>query len=228
MVRKWSYLNNFNEGFADIQHSRLFPVHTLKVFRATTRLKKFKVGITSIVRKKYAKRKHKNNWVGLVTITRYWVDFFLRNKQFVRFYQSLGLFPYQSYSNTPNLFTKQYLNVTSTHGFATFACSKRVLHYFVPNRKNNLYKSPIPNTPASGLLSNSVPSMVDVPELNPGLVLFDKLLYPHNEQPVSKGSSVSDYYNTVSIPHSYTLRLSVLVYQINIYLTLINIKRDNS
>jgi len=225
MVRKWSYLSSFNAGFSDIQNSKTLPLHTLKVFRATTRFKKFKVGLTTIVRKGYAKRKHKNNWVGLVTITRYWVDFFLRNKQFTRFYQSLGLFTYQAYSTTNNLFTKQYLQVTQTYGFVTFACSKRVLNAFVNTQRNNIYRSPIPNNTASGLLTNQVEAMVEVPEVNPGLVIFDKLLYPHNEAYLANKLPIHDTYNVLNLSLAPTLRLSVLLYQINIYLTLLVIKK---
>lgn len=96
MVRKWSYLeiNNQPQDLGILKRTpktTLKKRHTFKVFRATTRFKKWTVGLTRVVRKKYIRRKHLTTLMNLNYITNSWVSTYLKQRNFVRFYQGLGL-----------------------------------------------------------------------------------------------------------------------------------------
>lgn len=69
--------------------------HIFKVFRTSTRFKRWNVGITRVVRKKYIRRKHLTLFMNLNHVTNSWVSFYLSQRNLVRFYQGLDLFSNQ-------------------------------------------------------------------------------------------------------------------------------------
>ena len=92
MVRKWSYIKASTLYKPQAYISYTTKVHVYKVFRFTTRFKKFNIGHTRFTRNIYRRRKHKSNWIGMVNIVGYWVRSYLKYRQIVRFLQSHNLF----------------------------------------------------------------------------------------------------------------------------------------
>ena len=221
MIRKWSYLTNTNTINVNLLQSKITPIYNFKVFRHTTRFKKYnKSTNTKMVRKSYSKRKHKNNWINMVYITRSWVSFFLKNKQFVRFYQTLGLFNSQSFSSTVLVFNKQVVKFGSDSSFNTFACSKNIISFY--NSNTNFifnYKTPLKTSPSVGLLFHKNLINSEYKDLNPGLIQYDKLLYPYNNIIITEKNIL-----TWSFLHSSIFNLVnkyvLFVYRINILITL--------
>ena len=124
MVRKWSYINfNFNESSIDTRCYTL-PTknkHVFKVFRKNTRFKKWSVGLTKSVRKKYLRRKHLFNNLVLSYISKYWVNYYLNYRSFNLFYHNLRVFNTVFLTNsTPvvlNFLNKELLSFNQNYGF---------------------------------------------------------------------------------------------------------------
>lgn len=92
MVRKWSYLTTNSSLNGLIPQGLNLPTknrYNFKVFRNTTRFKRWSVGVTSIVRKRYMRRKHLSNLITLSHITNSWVSFYSKQRGLIRYYQGL-------------------------------------------------------------------------------------------------------------------------------------------
>jgi hypothetical protein len=222
MVRKWSYLNNVHIDATDTWFEGKTSVYNFKVFRMTTRFKKYnRTAITSMVRKKYARRKHRTNWIRLSYITKSWVFFFLKSKQFVRFYQSLGLFNVQSYSATTLLITKKFSEIVSDQGFNTFACSKSLLKTFLlKGQASKYYINPLLNSQSDGLTTRAAANLSLIENINPGLINHDNLLYPYNTQTPQTDDYVALFSTLNDDIFNRTLHSVTTIYTILILLTL--------
>ena len=222
MVRKWSYLNSLD----NTSSNSLTPfkaLKTFKVFRKTTRFKKFNKGITLMVRKKYAKRKYKTIWLFLTYTTHAWTSHYLQSKQFERFFQSLGLFNAKAYSSDYDVFRISTLSSVIETGVNIFSCSWRIAkHYLNP-------KSSLQSTLQTRLIKDSKLSYVHASNLTdlsksesayPLATNYDNILYhPHTENinPNIYSQLLQSLNNTT---FSYTTHQTVLCRQILILLTL--------
>jgi len=132
MVRKWSYLKTFKLTTPNTL-APIKAVKSFKVFRKTTRFKKYSRGITKIVRRKYMTRKRKSTALFAYYITKDWVYHYLKLRQFERFYQSFGLANVASYAADFDVFkvAPERLNEGGIH---IFSVSKSIFSYF--QRKN--------------------------------------------------------------------------------------------
>lgn len=184
MVRKWSYLNSFDH----ISNKNLLPLKalkTFKVFRKTTRFKKFNKGISLMVRKKYAKRKYKTTWLFLTYTTQAWTSHYLKSRQFERFFQSLGLFNAKAYSADYDVFRISTANNTPEAGLNIFSCSWSVAKHYLNSQ------SPLQSTLQVRLIKDSKVSYVhaltptDLSKSESAYPLatnYDNILYhPHTE-----------------------------------------------
>jgi len=182
MVRKWSYLNAFNL----IHTGALSPIKSLKifkVFRKTTRFKKFNKGITLMVRKKYARRKYQTTWLFLTYVTEAWTRQYLNSRQFERFYQSLGLFNARSYSADYDVFKVSSLGLDSGNGINILSCTKNITeryinHYNMP--KSVFLKSPVKDSKLSFVQSVSLGGLAASELAYPVATTYENLTYhPH-------------------------------------------------
>ena len=182
MVRKWSYLNPLNFDITSSNTAGKLSVYTFKVFRVSTRFKKHNRGpLTVITRKIYSRRKHRTNWLRLTYITKGWVFFFLKSRQFVRFYQNLGLTNVQSFSTTPLVVARKLHEVLYQAGVSTSSCSSNILRPFILKGKPDKYlKNPLAHTPSTSLSSHGLSTVEHLEPVNPGLVHYDNLMYPYN------------------------------------------------
>jgi hypothetical protein len=225
MVRKWPYLvSKFlyaNPGHFETKSS----VYTFKVFRMTTRFKKFnRKSPTVMVRKKYARRKHRTNWLRLSYITKNWVFLYIRSKQFVRFYQSLGLFNTQSYSTSVLVFEKKLSEVVNYAGLTTFACSRSIISLFLSKGDNTkYYNTPLLGSLSSGLATRDITNLPLSESINPGLVDYDSLLYPYTTVPSTRTEDLELYNSLLEVNFSSTLNYVTASYHTLVLLTLFNL-----
>ena len=179
-----------------------------------------------MVRKVYAKRRHKNNWFGMTHILKGWVMFFLKNKQFVRFYQNLGLFRHQLHSTSINLFSKQYVNLGDNGSLNTFACSNRILSFFINPHTNTLYNSPLKQVTTSGLLTPDLSHLEDVSVINPGLVRSGKVFAPYNDNALVRKNDNMLFIHILTTQFTSVLRFITILYSVCILLTLFQVCRE--
>lgn len=105
MVRKWSYLTSSNTLPLNQSLRPLSKCYLFKVFRMTTRFKKYQRNETSFVRKQDSSRKRQTSWLTLLAILSQWCLQYIRYKQYIRYYQNTGLYRHQMI--IPNIFVIQ-------------------------------------------------------------------------------------------------------------------------
>ena len=105
MVRKWSYLTSSNALPLNQTLRPLSKCYLFKVFRMTTRFKKYQRNETSFVRKQDSSRKRQTSWLTLLGILSQWSLQYIKYKQYVRYYQNVGLYKHQMI--IPNIFVIQ-------------------------------------------------------------------------------------------------------------------------
>jgi hypothetical protein len=121
MVRKWSYLTHTQDQNISTSLLAMSKCYSFKVFRMTTRFKKYKRYETFFVRKQDSSRKRQTSWLTLLSIFSQWSLQYIKYKQLLRCYQNIGLYSYQLIiPNTLvidkkiNLFNPQLTFITST------------------------------------------------------------------------------------------------------------------
>lgn len=102
MVRKWSYLTTQNNLLFNQSLSVVTKCYSFKVFRMTTRFKKYQRYGTSFVRKQDSSRKRQTSWLTLLSIFAQWSLQYIKYKQYLRYYQSISTHNYQL--TIPNIF----------------------------------------------------------------------------------------------------------------------------
>ena len=178
MVRKWSYLKKFSLT----KPSTLVPIKTVKafkVFRKTTRFKKYNRGITRMVRRKYMKRKRKSTLLFAYYITKSWVQSYLKLRQFERFYQSFGSSQVLSYAADYDVFKVAPHSINDA-GVHIFSCSKTLVGHFLRGRKlvqSPLVYSPVKNTRLTYIQTDSLETTSQSNLAYPLAIRFDNLNY---------------------------------------------------
>jgi hypothetical protein len=133
MIRKWSYVNTLSNR-EKIQFwsklKKLSKRHSFKVFRRTTRFKKYRLGISRSApgRKWYTRRKRRTSFYMNSHILHSWIHHYLRHKQFIRFVQSIGLAPISGYLGSADWSVKNSFITGAPYGFNAYSCSFRVLN----------------------------------------------------------------------------------------------------
>lgn len=185
MVRKWSYLeSNFLDLHID-SLSRLTSLYHFKVFRKTTRFKKFNRGITRMVRRNYARRKHQTNWLILSYITKSWVLNYLKTRQFERFYNSLGKFPISAFTSDTSVFLLKHGSILNKNGINIISCSKSVLMKHINYSSGAQFLlNPTKNTNSAIIQANTAEDLTLSLEVYPNLVNLDNLLYSYEEMAI--------------------------------------------
>lgn len=134
-----------------------------------------------MVRKKYARRKRRNNLSALSFPTYAWSRSFQKERQFVRFFQTLGLFSTLACSADVSVFARKKLGLANSANVGIGSCSlsRTILTHFTSKSQEALFLSPrLPNNSHTLLTTTNLPAIAKVVEAGPGAVLFDNLLYP--------------------------------------------------
>jgi hypothetical protein len=200
MVRKWSYLNNLNNPLGCSPENSLSSKdfrthHKFKVFRATTRFKRYSIGISRVVRKKHAQRKRRTNLLALSFLTYAWSKAFQKERQFVRFYQALGLFNVLACSSNLSVLSRKQVTLANTANVGINSCSlsRTILTHFLVSSPRSLFLKPKLSVNTNSFLSTSSPcAMAQIFEAGPSAIVSDQVLYPID-------ANVSELANTLSL-----------------------------
>lgn len=230
MVRKWSYIIQYVSIKAkNIKLVKNLPRrHVLKVFKGKTRFKRaYSNFITKFSRLIYRRRKSISNWLPYGFVLYYWVRSFLKSKQFIRFYQNIGLLNYQFHSSTTCLINKISTKATSKLVYNSFSCSSNIIDYFMPQFSS--YK--IPLIPYSGTVFFSKSNITSSFTLNPGVLASDNSFFTISMD-VNDGVDWESptNYTYLSFLNSFvyfTLKYVPYIYIIYVHLTLRNLSTLN-
>ena len=223
MVRKWSYLENSTLPIGDDTFRNSTNLYHFKVFRKTTRFKKFNRGTTKMVRKNYARRKHRTNWFILSHITKVWVLSYLKMRQFERFFSSITCFRVCAFTSDISIFLLKLNDVSNKLGLNVISCSKAQLkRYSTRTNKTVLLNNPTSNTINTMVQASSIENVNNSLEIFPNLATFEGSSYPlENYQPdvrLNLNTALPLMKSTNSITSSMRSTL--------VLLTLYNTKRD--
>ena len=225
MVRKWSYLNitkvNERQVFKPLLKTKSF-----KVFRKTTRFKKFTRGITKAVRQKYAQRKFNTSYYVLKHITKWWSFSYVQAKQVERFIQSMSYSLITSSSPNHDVFYSIIKTSDLNLNSHLFSCSKKLVYRFLKNddTKNVLFtKTQIKDSKLSFMQTNSFESQ------NKNLVVNPLTLYLNNTYYHPYASTSSDEHEhiinkLVDSSLNHLLNITITTYKILILTTLVSTK----
>jgi len=223
MVRKWSYLNDSSPNATLSPLSESSSLYHFKVFRKTTRFKKFNRGITKMVRKNYARRKHRTNWLVLSYITKAWVSNYLNMRQFERFFNALTRFKINSFSADVSVFNIKLQDLTNKNGINIISCSKTPLkRYLNYSNGSSFLHNPTKNTNNVLVQTLSASNLAESLEVFPNLILLEKHTYSYDDVK----SSVLPLESTNTYLHHASLSVASSLYSTLVLLTLLNTNRN--
>lgn len=229
MVRKWSYIESNDVGLNSRNLLNISRLYNFKVFRKTTRFKKFNRGITCMVRKNYARRKHRTNWLIMSYITKSWVLNYLKARQFERFYSALGRFTFNVFSADVNVFYTKLSTISNFDGINIVSCSKTTTGRHINYSPGaNFLKNPLKNTNSTLIQTSNTGSIVTSIELYPNLVNLDNLLYAYDElDTLTTQDTYTRLYQTLgSVIFSNNVQFQLDVYLVLSKLTIFNTTRN--
>jgi len=232
MVRKWSYLTSQQTNQLYAGSIRSNELCRFKVFRKTTRFKRFNRGTTYMVRRNYARRKHQTNYLVLSYVTRYWAVNYLHSRQFERFYAAMGRFMVSATSSEAGVFHTCLSTLTNMNGVNMLSCSR------TPLRKHLKYSSgasfmlsSIKNTNSAMIQTLDSESLALSTEVFPGAINWDNLLYCY-EGVNDFQTNMNPYINFLGdielLSFQNTLEINRAIYSMLILLTLFNINSNDT
>ena len=202
MVRKWSYLITIDN--LNIKQKLFKKKQNLKIFKITTKFKKFNINFTKILRKTYIKRKRKTIFLNLFYLIYKWFIFFLKMKVFVKFYQILGFFNKHLLLNNIYFFQKNFSQTNISYN-----------SFFYYKYLNNNYKFSILSKNYGILVYDNL-IFDKLLNLYKGLLHFDQNYFPLN-------NNITPSFNINSFVLSNTLKYNTTLYKIFIILVLKNL-----
>lgn len=156
--------------------------------------------------------------------------FVFRAKQFIRFYQNIGLFNVQSYSANICYFDRRLYEINNFNGINSFSCSQRILLKFIFKdgesldlKTQNFFNTPLFGNSSAGVMSRSMEHMHLSENIAPGLVQYDRLLYPYNVI-LDENEKLNYLLNLDTLSLTYVNSQVLAIYQSLVLLTLYVIK----
>ena len=113
MVRRWSYL------ISSVDQTSLLNVrkaHAFKIFRKSTKFKRFNRGLVDFVRRKNIRRKKSINYITLSYLSSNWAKHYLNSKSVARFSQSVLMNKFSFESLNPELVQRLAIKTSFTKG----------------------------------------------------------------------------------------------------------------
>lgn len=219
MVRKWSYLDNSSSPLFKTGPSPIKSKYIFKVFRQTTRFKKFVLFPTMFFRKKDSTRKRKTNWLTLVTLFVSWAKTYAKYRSIIRFHQNLVIT--QTLLITPeiNLLAKRAKH-TDVIAWNSSALTIKSVNY-LKNFEHQTYLAGrnLKFSKVTNIYVNSSLRVETNNYLTPSLQKIETALYQNNIPINSEGGDV------MAVQSTQIYKLLTLVYKINILLTLLQTNR---
>ena len=146
----------------------------------------------------------------------------------MRFYQSLGLLKFQSYSTTSSLIDKVIGKGLLSYSVSTFSCSRKLINFFegFSGRGKPISLPPIKGVLFTGLLSVSSDQLQIEEDLNPGLVECEGFRYPFSTDAkyFNKDIQLLTYLGTSNAIFNIILSYITVIYTLNLLLTLKNMQ----
>jgi hypothetical protein len=213
MVRKWSYLTTQNDLLVNQSLSVLTKCYSFKVFRMTTRFKKFQRYGTSFVRKQDSSRKRQTSWLTLLSIFAQWSLQYIKYRQYLRYYQSLSTHNYQL--TIPNIFviSKKSNLFNPMLSFSTLTITNQLLNTLHKIKVNTHSKTRYLN-----ILSSNSNSIDILKEVNTVGCIYDNQLFSELElSSIVQQNVVQNLYNVV---YNNSLTQILELYKILILLSL--------
>ena len=172
MVRKWSYVTPTKGLLVNKSLSELTKCYSFKVFRMTTRFKKYQRNGTSFVRKQDSSRKRQTSWLTLLSVFAQWSLQYIKYRQYLRYYQSLNLYKYQF--SIPNIFViGKKLNLFNPDlSFTTSTITNQLL-----NTLNGTSVDTSTKIKYSNILSSDTNSLQNLKEVNVSGYVYDNQLF---------------------------------------------------
>lgn len=172
MVRKWSYVTPTKGLLVNKSLSELTKCYSFKVFRMTTRFKKYQRNGTSFVRKQDSSRKRQTSWLTLLSVFAQWSLQYIKYRQYLRYYQSLNLYKYQF--SIPNIFViGKKLNLFNPDlSFTTSTITNQLL-----NTLNDTSVDTSTKIKYSNILSSDTNSLQNLKEVNVSGYVYDNQLF---------------------------------------------------
>ena len=218
MVREWSYLTTKKDYLVDKSLNGLAKCYSFKVFRMTTRFKKYKRYGTSFVRKQYSSRKLQTSWLTLLSIFAQWALQYIKYRQYLRYYQSINLHKYQF--TIPNIFVinKKINQFSPLLSFTTSTITNQLLNS-LHNTKSNI------NTRVKylNILSSDVNSPQTLKDVDVSGYIYDKQIFTEFDslhtlqRQVTEGLYQTIYKNSLkNILELYKIIILLSLYKLNI------------
>lgn len=228
MVRKWSYLESSTPSVTSSLLDSSSQLYHFKVFRKTTRFKKYNRGITKMVRKNYARRKHRSNWLVLSYITKSWVLNYLNMRQFERFYSALTRFKINAYSADASIFHLRLQDISNLGGINVVSCSKTPLRRHINYSSSASFLiNPTRGTNSSFVQTLEPASLTDSTEVYPSVIWLDNHSYSYDE--MSEAGSIALCQQQATSVRECLIQpvssINTTLYSILILLTLFNTNR---
>ena len=234
MVRKWSYINNCSLEYqiVDWRYNLTSSART-KVFRRSIKFKKFNIGFSKVVdvRKKNAKRKRVTLGLRLSFILIRWSTFYMKLRQFWRFYQSYGIFNINMLSADIDVLQNKISKRINLYNVNLSSCSKSIISYYLNYYKsqtsdNSFFKTKLKHIATTTLSSNTYASIEDNRVLGLTVTKYNNLYYPleYLDDEISTDAMVSIIKNNYNNKVNFILNFIVIIFKIIIKLTLRFIK----
>ena len=191
--------------------------YSFKVFRMTTRFKKYQRNETFFVRKQDSSRKRQTSWLTLLGIFAQWSLQYIQSRQLLRYHQSRGLYIYQLI--VPNVFVIQKkINLFNPQlTFVTSTITSKWYNTIKKSTKINYNRSISLTTLMTDNISNSV-----LKDTNTSGLIIDNQRFVENQELLSLQNQTTQTLNQLgymsSIPYITNF------YKVMILLTLFNTK----
>lgn len=228
MVRKWSYLEQ-TVTLSPLNSLKQIPkLYNFKVFRKTTRFKKYNRGITRMVRKNYARRKHQTNWLNLSYISKSWVLNYLSLRQFERFYSALGRFNVSAYSSDVNVFFLKLPTLLNKNGINILTCSRSVLNKHINYTDKAVFlRNHTQHARSAYVQTSNHTDVLSSLEIYPSIINIESSFYSPDELKLalSRNEITNQLTYLESNVFNHSLNIVLSSYNVLILLTLLNTNR---
>lgn len=193
--------------------------HHFKVFRATTRFKRFNVGLTKAVRRLHTRQRRQTNLLITSYISVDWLRFFMKSRQLYRFMQAYGAFTLNAYSASVDFANKRMAISAVPGGVNSYACSRILLQQLTSQRFTKLVNVPerhflessSGSALNSGLMTAEVRDYELLTSLGPNYASLDRQLHPFDGIDYETNSAatlgeIDDLLLNLTLPHVVCLR----------------------
>lgn len=224
MIRQWSYIIKQDINKRNRLSKPIYNRYVFKVFRTTTNFRKYKLITTYFLRKKYVHRKHKTSWISITLLPILWSFKYIKFKQFLRFFQNLGIFNNWIYFIGIN-FLNRYCSFLSWNYITLTKTAQSYIHnlHLITKNKSSFILTKYIFSP--NLITNFIPQSIDHKETIEDYIHDQLIISSNTLLPLKKTDSSTSFFKKLNIKIYLWLQTFFLsYYKIFIFLVLKYIK----